>query len=478
MLSRKLRLKKKKINNKLVLLVILLAIILILVFAIPTLAQSNDILTTSATKINNTEAWWDELWESTFNPTNQNIEGTTNLSLYAFVQPTRFILGIGLIFWLFSFGYKMIESKTIAESSYNFIRIFIPVFIALVFLSNQAYYSRVLAYGMRNITNSWSEGIMNLQITDYSIRAAIQDQLITQDAKERMVAKVQACEAMEHPEVIIPSAERPDTSDPNVSPLTPAQRKVYDYLECWEKVREYAEKELEIANEQRICSNVFCKSYRKLADILVGYTKGIEHLEKYKASATNPNDPKVLETIRIMEEKVAFSKTAFDISQGNFGILEDIKGIVVSFVNPSKQFLYFTQWMWISSLEMAMFLNGLFAPIFIALSIIPGKQNMLNFWLIETVTIGLVKMAYVIIIGLVAIQISASDSRFLDDTFFMSLGIFAPAISLVVVTAGGLAAASSFRSQSVGVAAIAAGTLSSGAATIAYSMSRAYDKRR
>ena len=134
--------------------------------------------------------------------------------------------------------------------------------------------------------------------------------------------------------------------------------------------------------------------------------------------------------------------------------------------------------MWISLLEMAMFLLALFAPIFIALSVVPGKQSMFNVWLIEFLTIGLAKLAYVIVIGLVSVQLASSDSGFLDDTFFMSLGIFAPAVSFAVVVSGGFAAASSFKSQSVGAVAIAAGTLSSGAATIAYSMSRAYDKRR
>ena len=136
--------------------------------------------------------------------------------------------------------------------------------------------------------------------------------------------------------------------------------------------------------------------------------------------------------------------------------------------------------MWVSTLEMAQFLLALFAPIFIALSIIPGKQNMFSFWLIEFLTIGLAKMAYTIVIGIVAIQLANPDNGAIsfDNTFFMTLGIFAPAGSFAVVASGGLAAASSFKSQSVGAVAIVAGTLSSGAATIAYAMSRAYDKRR
>ena len=143
--------QRKSFNHKHKLVLLLLAVSLVLVFELPAMAQ-RDILNTTSQNISNSQIWWDRLWESTFNPapitigngvaSAAGIENTTNLSLYAFVNPTRFILGIGLIFWLFSFGYKMIESKTVAQSTHTFIKLFVPVFIALLFLANQATYSR------------------------------------------------------------------------------------------------------------------------------------------------------------------------------------------------------------------------------------------------------------------------------------------------------------------------------------------------
>ncbi len=127
-----------------------------------------------------------------------------------------------------------------------------------------------------------------------------------------------------------------------------------------------------------------------------------------------------------------------------------------------------------------MWLNALFAPIFVSLSLIPGKQKMFSFWLIEYLTIGLARFAYVALIGVVAIQISTSSTVILsqDQRFFMALGAFAPGVSFAVVVTGGIAAASSFRSQAVGTASVVSSALTGSMVTVAYSFSRYADRRR
>lgn len=276
-----------------------------IIFAMPAMAE-RDILTTTKNNINATELWWDKLWSSTFNPppvvvtggvgSAEGIENTTNLSLYAFVNPTRFILGIGLIFWLFSFGYKMVESKTVAQSTHTFIKLFIPVFLAIIFLANQATYSRMLAYGLRDITNSWSDGVMNLQIADFNIRESLEDQLVTADAKEIVANKVSVCTQMEHPEVTIPSLERPDTSDPNTPPLTPAQRKVYDYLECWQEVSTFAQEQLDAADAERRCSRTLCRIFKKFYNLLLMVSAKTYNYEAAKRLSTeNSSDTAAIE---------------------------------------------------------------------------------------------------------------------------------------------------------------------------------------
>lgn len=508
---------------------VIFTILYILLSALPVMAQ-RDIITTTHNNINSSQVWWDNLWESTFNPPpytitentpilevpslptggfgtlpppppiggggspinvpglppvndsgeaplNLELENNNSLSLYAFVNPTRFILSIGLIAWLFSFGFEIVKAKTVAESSYAFIKLFIPVFIAVLFLSNQAAYSRDLAYGMRGIVHDWAGGVMNLQITDFSVREALQDGLITNDAKQLLSQKYLACQAMPKPEVTIPSLVRPDTSDPNVPPITPAQRQVYDYLDCLDQLSTFAQERLDAADIERQCSGKVCRAYKALLDLFLGVSSGEAFIENQKRLAGDNPDQASIEKLEKYSQILSTRQYLFDTSLGLVQTPE-FKRIAAAFVNPTPEFLYFTQWMWISTLEMAMYLLALFAPIFIALSVVPGKGNMFNFWLIEFLTIGLAYFAYVIVIGLVSVQLASTQNGFLDNTFFLSLGIFAPAVSFAVVVSGGIAAASSFKSQSVGAAAIAVGTISSGAATIAYSMSRSYDKRR
>ena len=467
-----------KLKKKIILTI---ALVIIVVFvAIPVLAQDREILLRTSQNMDSIETWWDKLWETTFNPPplsatsvadSSGMTDTTNLSLYAFVNPVRFLLAIGLIFWLFDFGRKMYESKGTAMGTQVFLQLFFPVFMAILFLSNQAVYSRVLAYGLRDIINSWSNGVMELTIADVNVRTAIQDLLVTEDAKEIILQKWETCQAMPQPEVTIPSIDRPDTTvsgDENSLPLTIEQRQVYDYLECLQEMSDFAELRLNEADAARRCSGFVCNTFKTLYRIF--YNIGTATYEQELSRRINDeplpnlNSPQEIENVDLELEDLAVDSEQF----------------ISTIMNPSKSLLYFTQWMWISALEMALFLLGLFAPMFIAVSIIPNRQNMFAVWLIETLTIGIAKLAYITVVGIVAVQ-KVSPENFqgvLDNTFFMTLGVFAPAVSFAVVTVGGIAAVTSYRNQSVGAMAAAGSAFSGAFATIGYSLSRSFDKRR
>ena len=281
--------------------------------------------------------------------------------------------------------------------------------------------------------------------------------------------------------------------------ITKEQRLNYDYLDCLEKVKQSAQAELDRAERERACSGFACKLYKSVTDGLFQAFSLLDEAERQKRIENGEVDPALFTTAQTILNffGIATGNPLLTVGSGALVAIEhsprteaettrivlneslkELGDVIVSFTNPGHEFLYFTQWMWISTLEMAMFLNGLFAPMFFAVSMIPGKERMVNLFLIEFLTIGLAKMAYMIIIGIVAIQLSTTGTGIIDDTFFMTMGIFAPAVSFAVVTAGGLAAASSYKSQSVGAAAAVGGLVSSGAATVAYSMTRAADKHR
>ncbi|WP_156114256.1 hypothetical protein [Myxosarcina sp. GI1] len=457
---------------------LIIASIAVLIFALPSVAQDREILLRTSENMKSIEAWWDKLWDSTFNPPPiasgavadvTGVENTTNLSLYAFVFPVRFLLAIGLGCWLYQYGIKMYEAKGAAMGTQVFMQMFFPVFLSIIFLANQAQYSRILAYGLRDVINSWSDGVMNLTIADINVRTAVQDLLVTEDAKEIILQKWQTCQGMPQPEVTIPGSERPESIDGGeaASQLTVEQRQVYDYLECLQQLSTFASERLAEADTARECSGFLCQSLKKLYSVL--YDIGTKTYDRELSR-------------RIGDETLATADPPpeFNVDDDLQDLAVDSEEFIASITNPSKRMLYFTQWMWISMLEMSLYLLALFAPMFLAVATIPNRQHLFGVWLTETLTIGLAKLAYIVVIGVVAVQKVSPEnlSGVLDNTFFMTLGIFAPAVSFAVVASGGIAAATSYRNQSVGAIAIAGSAFSGAFATIGYTMARNFDKRR
>lgn len=415
--------------------------------------HAQEVLQTTLTNMQESQQWWDKLWRETFEPTDLS----NSISIYTFSTAVRFILAIGLIFWLFQYGQKMAESRGMAQHIFTNTQFFIPIVMVMIFLTNQGQYSRLLAYGLRDVVNSWSNGVMNMQLAGYNIRAALADQLITQDGKDMIGLQAQKCMQMPQPAAALPSITRP-AANPN-RPLTSQQNQAYDYLECIEKLGTLAE---QIKQE----------ALTKKCTIIPGVRDTCSFLRKY-FDKTIASVDRVLKT-----EGEKFTKgdvaNPFAIPLG----LRDLLiggGASIAY----KPLLNFTQWLWTSFLEMAMWLDALFAPLFIAVSIIPGRQNMFVAWLIGFLTIGLAKLAYVIVIGIVAVQLSDQTTLFSSDLRFpMALGLFAPGVSFAVVTAGGIAASMSFRSQSVAVVGAATSAVSGAFASLGYSLSRYSDKRR
>jgi hypothetical protein len=399
------------------------------------------------------EQWWDKLWKDTFEPTDLS----TSLSIYTFATAVRFILAVSVIFWLFQYGQKMAESKGMAQYVMTNTQFFIPVVLVIIFLANQGQYSRLLAYGLRDVANSWSNGVMATNIAGLNIRSALADQLVAQDAKDAISLQARKCMQMPQPAVALPSATRP-VPDPN-NPLTIQQEQAYEYLECIQKLGELAEQKKQ-DGLTRSCSSIpgvrdTCSFFFKFMDKTIASAQRVYETEREKyTKGASPN--------------------VFALPLGLRDFLIGA-GASVSY----GPILSFTQWLWTSFLEMAMWLSALFAPLFIASSIIPGRQNMFVGWLIGFLTIGLAKLAYVIVIGIIAVQLSEQTTLFASDLRFpMALGLFAPGVSFAVVTGGGIAAAMSFRSQSVAVVGAAASAVTGAVATLSYSLARYSDSRR
>ncbi len=434
-----------------------LALALAVCLLVVTPASSGEVLQTTLSNMQQSQQWWDKLWHDTFSDSTD----PNSISIYTFATAVRFLLAVGLLFWLFQYGQKMAESKGMAQSISINTQFFIPVVLVMIFLSNQGQYSRLLAYGLRDIENSWTNGVLAMDIAGQNIRTALNDQLLTQDTKDVLAQQAQKCMQMPQPEVNLPSVTRPPL-DPNKPPLTIQQEQAYDYLECIQKLGDLAEQKKQDALTKQ-CSNIqgvrgICSTFLKTVE------KAKTGAEQNKLSELEKRTKNIPLTNR--------NPYASPVEMGDFlggAITTAAYGPVLSW----------TQWLWTGFLEMAQWLSGLFAPMFIAVSLIPGRQNLFVTWLIGFLTIGLAKLAYVVVIGVVAAQLSDQAVIFGSDMRFpMALGLFAPAVSFAVVTGGGLAAASSFRNQGFAVAGAVGGAVTSAFAGVAYSYFRYSDRSR
>ena len=417
----------------------LLAVIACLTVVLPAAAQN--VLPVTLNSMQESEQWWDQLWVDTFDPNNAG-----NISVYSFTTAVRFVIMLGTIAWLYQYGQKLVEAKGLANSINAFTQSFFPIVLAIIFLSNQGFYSRFLAYGLRDMVNSWSEGVMQQQVNGLTVRSALSDQLIAQDTKEAIALQAQKCMQMPQPAVALPSPTRPEPDLNN--PLTIQQQQAYDYLECLQKLKDFAQKKKdEVSGVWPFVQRFIDKSLNSLQQV-------IDLEAEKRTTGSIPN--------------------AVDFT---FGLADYVAGLGATAAYGPV--LSFTQWLWMSFLEMAMWLLALFAPMFVAMSIIPGRQNMFFFWLIAFMTIGLAKVAYIIVIGVVAAQLSDQTTLLSSDMRFpMALGLFAPGVSFAVVTGGGIAAALSFRGQSIAVTGAAASVVSGTVASIGYSLFRYSDKHR
>ena len=149
------------------------AIALVLIIIRPVVA--NEILQSTRDSMRESYEWWDDLWRDTFDPTSMS----GNISMYSFAGPVRFLIGMGLIFWLYGYGKKMVDSQSLMQSVQIFSEYFLPIVLILIFLANQGLYSRVLAYGLRDIFNSWSEGVLEQQIAGQTLNSALEEQFVT-----------------------------------------------------------------------------------------------------------------------------------------------------------------------------------------------------------------------------------------------------------------------------------------------------------
>lgn len=106
--------------------------------------------------------------------------------------------------------------------------------------------------------------------------------------------------------------------------------------------------------------------------------------------------------------------------------------------------LYAVQWAVVNIMEASLLLTALFAPVAIALSLIPIAGRVIFGWMAGFIAILGVKLGYNILIGLMAFVMANTDTAGLGEVasdlgFLVFAAIFAPSLALLIGRGGGLA---------------------------------------
>jgi hypothetical protein len=224
-----------------------------------------------------------------------------------------------------------------------------------------------------------------------------------------------------------------DVLDPKIAgPMTLAGQQAAAFRDCMKKVAFVAKEELD--NAEQNCGIFGNKSTGDAVDC--------KFINRFGQKVTASIDS----IIKTEDEKL---KTGSPPNLDSTGVafFDFVAGMTANAAN--RPALAASQWLYISFLELAMFLVGIGALINVPVALIPGRLNIAVGTLIAFLTLGLANVMYVVTIGIVALLLSNDQSiLFSDMRFPMALGVFAPIVSFLVVIAGGIAAANAFTGAS------------------------------
>lgn len=99
--------------------------------------------------------------------------------------------------------------------------------------------------------------------------------------------------------------------------------------------------------------------------------------------------------------------------------------------------------------EIAMLLNAYIAPVFVALSLLPGQSKVIYAWLSGWLALSLLKISYTIIIGITTSAILNNNDT---NPLFLPLleGILSPILALAIASGGGMALFNGLSSAGAG----------------------------
>lgn len=251
--------------------------------------------------------------------------------------------------------------------------------------------------GIRNVINDQTKMVLEIQVGEISMLEALNDVIVSQQAKDLIQREYASCEAKE------------------------GQAQLTCFIDAGKRTQKILEEE-----------------YRNAGFWSAGIKRLWARAEAMTAEAERiMNDP---------DTDLATDNPYMDV------LARDM--IQTTNQALAESFLKAWQWAFSSILELAMLLTGLIGPIAVAGSAMPLQGRPLWAWLTGFFSLGMAKFSYNIIIGLAATVLVAAEAQSDSDLgFLLLIGVLAPILALSIAGGAGMAV---FRGVSGGVTRIIA----------------------
>ncbi|MBD1847442.1 hypothetical protein H6F89_29390 [Cyanobacteria bacterium FACHB-63] len=257
--------------------------------------------------------------------------------------------------------------------------------LVLILLWNNGQLLSSLTLGIHRLIETETQQVLTIQLGKLTLQDALQDVVLTADAKNTIRALYGECQAK----------------------TGKAQ------IECFDKTTDQAQKIVE--QYEKGWGKGTLNGLRRWWDNVLKIRESLKK-ESGEPEAIANIDPFVL----LHSSIISTTNTAQQAA--------------------ARQILKAWQWAFANLMEAALLMTGLTGPIAVAGSVLPIGVRPLWAWLIGLFSLGMVKFYYNVIVGLIATVIVKAEAQHESDFGFVVLiSILAPILAVALATGGGLA---------------------------------------
>lgn len=406
--------------------------LLVLTLAGPIYAQAQLDMDGFYTQIQNTAAWWDELWRSTYLGVGGSSTSSVSRVFDVVMQVVRVIAACVLTVYLLTM-FSVLARDGWPAIQFMLRGLLVIALISYLFLGNGSNYGSI-AYAGKILFNQVNAAMMQANINGISITNALTDQIVSNKAKAALEREIKICDAMPNPAVQLPEALSGNfplnEQDPE---LSPDQLAAVRRLNCYYRVGQIANQMRDQAARQQ-CFGIPGVNYAcaKTARFLQGfYDDMFDTLGRDFSKLKEGKVPSI--------DNLSPSAMFRDYLLGN------------TFIAFFQGIMYALQYFFANLQELILFLWALTAPVMAAYSIFPSSTiGSLLQWGITYISVILCQVYYLLIVAIFSSLIQTSETSMLSDILFpLVIGLGAWVIAAGLAAGGAIIAVRSLVNAGV-----------------------------